>query len=104
MSGKAHDNETDQKTVYGRIALGIISQINWIPRDLIPLSDSIFIWKLCKQLGRSQNKQFTNYVEAISVNVLLTSHSFVAALLQIYFNTHRGNFICLATFFVSNGK
>ena len=55
FSGKAHDNETDRKTVYGRIALGIISQINSISRDLIPLSDSIFIWKLCKQLGRSQN-------------------------------------------------
>ena len=28
FSGKAHDNETYQKTVYGRIALGITSQIN----------------------------------------------------------------------------
>ena len=27
FSGKAHENETDQKTVYGRIARGI-SQIN----------------------------------------------------------------------------
>ena len=31
-------------------------------------------------------EEFTNYVEAISVNVLLTSRSFVAASLQIYFN------------------
>ena len=49
-------------------------------------------------------EEFTNYVEAISVNVLLTSRSFVAASLQIYFNNHRGNFIYLATFFVSNGN
>ena len=50
-------------------------------------------------------EEFTNYVEAISVNELLTSRSFVADSLQIYFNNHRETlFINLATFFVCNGN